>query len=183
MPSRRVTRCWSFPAWPGVRPEPRRSFPSPPACRSRRWPYTGKIPGFGDFLAANATYFAIATPGLDRGNPAGSQVEVFRWADFKRVFRKSGGKNSQFGSGMVFKGDTLYVSAPGGSKAGKPQDPLGGKVFGFPIGGKGKVAVPEGASGTLVADDSNLIAGNLLQLRTYDSATMRLKWNVPSCRT
>lgn len=141
--------------------------------------YKGKIPGFGDFLAANATYFAIATPGLDRGNPAGSQVEVFRWADFKRVFRKSGGKNSQFGSGMVFKGNTLYVSAPGGSKGGKPQDPLGGKVFGFPIGGKGKVAVPEGASGALVADDSNLIAGNLLQLRTYDSATMRLKWNVP----
>ena len=141
--------------------------------------HTGKIPGFGDFLAANATYFAIATPGLDRGQPAGSQVEVFRWSDFKRVFRKSGGKNSQFGSGMVFKGDTLYVSAPGGSKAGKPQDPVGGKVFGFPIGGKGKVAVPEGASGALVADDSNLIAGNLLQLRAYDSATMRLKWNVP----
>lgn len=142
--------------------------------------YTGNIPGFGDVLASNPTYFAIAAPGLDQGKPASSQIEVFRWADFKRVFRKSGGKNSQLGYSMAFEGDTLYVSAPGRNKVGgNPKDPASGKVFGFKIGSKDKVKVPTGTSGVLVADGSSLIIGNPVHLRAYESTAMRLKWSVP----
>jgi hypothetical protein len=142
--------------------------------------YTGKTPGFGDVLASNATYFAIGTPGVDHGQPAGSQVEVFRWADFKRVFRRSGGRNSQLGYSMSFEGDTLYVSAPGRTKTGgNPKDPASGKVFGFKIGSKGKVKVPTGTSGVLVANGSSLIVGNPVHLRAYESTAMRLKWSVP----
>ncbi|WP_265594382.1 Calx-beta domain-containing protein [Haloferula sp. BvORR071] len=143
--------------------------------------YKGKLPGFGETLASNANYFAIGIPGMDLGKPAGSQVEVFRWADFKSAFRKAGGKNSGLGTGLVFKGDLLYVSAPGKRPPGKSIDYTKGKVFGFKIGAKakGKLPLPTGTSGELAAGDSSLIVGNELHLRAYDWSTMQMKWSQP----
>ncbi len=145
-------------------------------------PYTKKLPDFGKVLASNPTYFAIATPGLDRGAPAGSQVEAYRWADYKRAFRKGGGKNSEFGSGMAFVGDTLFVSATGGWRKGGWSNPSAGKIQGFRIGGKGRVTVPAGTSGVLVADATDLVVANPVHLRLYDTATMQMKWEVPFAR-
>lgn len=143
--------------------------------------YKGALPGFGDTLASNPNHFAIAIPGMDLGKPAGSQVEAFNWSDYKRAFRKAGGKNSQFGIGMTFHGDTLYASATAKPKRLQERDPAKGKVFGFKVGtkAKGKIPVPLGTTGTLLEGGSSLIVGNFNDLRSYDWSTMQLKWSKP----
>jgi hypothetical protein len=135
--------------------------------------YTGNLPGFGDVIASNETYFAIAIPGMGIGKPAGSEVSVYRWSDFSRVTRKTAGNNLRFGSGIALRGNVLYVSS-----LGPGADPSKGKIQSFALPGGTVGAVPAGISGVLGSTSGHLFVANE-NLRLYRWSGMQSAWSAP----
>ncbi|RYD32029.1 MAG: hypothetical protein EOP87_13595 [Verrucomicrobiaceae bacterium] len=129
----------------------------------------GGHPSFGASLASDGTYFAVGSPGLEAGKPAGSQVEVYRWSDFKRVFRKTSNKNSRFGEDVVLREGVLHVTTGPRSKVAS---------FSLPKG-KPVVAPLPALEGAALNGEGQYLLLSGQALRAF-SAEGVLSWSVPN---
>lgn len=130
----------------------------------------GPNPGFGASLASDETYFAVGSPGLAAGNPSGSQVEVYRWSDFKRVMRKAAKGNARLGEDVVLRHGVLHATTAGRSAVASFSLPKG-KPAASPL-----LPAPGGAA--LIGEGSQfLLAGDSLRSFRDDGSP---SWSLPN---
>ncbi|MFC7337735.1 Calx-beta domain-containing protein [Haloferula chungangensis] len=142
---------------------------------------------FAEAMAASDDYLVLGTPGVSFGSPATSYVELYRWTDLSRAYRKFKGQNSELGKSLAWNGSDLYAVANSADVTigGKRYDGHGQIIgYRFPTGNSPQPVYPDPANGGRqsgrLAEGGDYIfsAQSYGSLTAYRRSDMSIAWTM-----